>query len=114
MDSAPKERQAVARKFKELSDALYAKMTPAARAAHEERVAQHLAQVRLSMMRSARELSEAAFAAQLGSDQGSIAKLVKDVAEHLELLRTYVEGLGGRLEMRVVFPEHVVTLEIGK
>jgi len=103
----------MARKFKELSDAFYAKMTPERLAAHEERVALHLAWILLSMMRSAHELSEVAFAAKLGDDESSISLRVKEVDEYLGQLRSYVEGLGGRLEMRVVFPEHVVTLEVG-
>ena len=104
----------MARNFKELQDALYAKMTPERRAAHEKRVAEHLAKIRLSQMRSARELSQAALAEKLGKDQGSISRMEKQDDMNLSTLRRYVEGLGGELELRAVFPDQVMTLEVGE
>ena len=104
----------MARKFKELQDALYAKMTPSELAAHKLSLAKDLERVRLSQMRTMQGLSQAALAERLGTDQGSISRLEKQGDMYMSTLSSYVEGLGGRLEMLLVFPEQTVILEVGE
>ena len=104
----------MARNFKELEDKMLAKMTPERRAAYELRLARDLAQIRLSHMRKVRELSQVALAEKLGTDQGSISRLEKQGDMYLSTLRSYVEGVGGKLELRAVFPNQVMTLDVGE
>ncbi len=103
----------MARKFKILSDALDAKMTPAELAAYRARLARDIEQVRISQMRKARELSQVALAAKLGTDQGSISRMEKQGDMYLSTLRSYVEAAGGKLELHAVFPNQTMTLEVG-
>jgi len=104
----------MARKFKELSDALDAKMTPEQRTASKARLTANLARIELSQMRKARELSQVALAAKLGTDQGSISRMEKQGDMYLSTLRNYVEAAGGHLELHAVFPEQVITLEVSE
>jgi predicted transcriptional regulator len=104
----------MATNFKVLRDELHAKMTPAQLAARNASVARELAQIRLSQMRKVRELSQVALAEKLGTDQGSISRLEKQGDMYLSTLRSYVEGVGGKLELRAVFPGQIMTLDVGE
>ncbi len=104
----------MARKFREMPDALDKKLTPAQRAASSKRLAKSLAQIELSHMRKARDLSQVALAAKLGTDQGSISRMEKQGDMYLSTLRSYVEAVGGKLELRAVFPGQIMTLEVGE
>jgi DNA-binding XRE family transcriptional regulator len=103
----------MARNFSELEGKMLAKMTPARRAEYRERVAKDTAQIRLSEVRKTRKLSQAALAAKMGTDQGSISRIEKGGDLYLSTLRSYVESIGGRLEARVVFPDQTITLKVG-
>jgi DNA-binding XRE family transcriptional regulator len=102
----------MARNFKELQEKLYAKMTPEQRAEHEARLAKDIAKVRLNQLRQARELTQAALAAKLGTDQGSISRLEQQADFYISTLRNYIEGTGGHLEMLAVYPDHTVSLDV--
>jgi DNA-binding transcriptional regulator YiaG len=102
----------MAKNFRELEEKLFAKLTPEQRAESDRRVAQMVARVRLQQMRKARELSQVAIAEKLGTDQGSISRMEQQADMLLSTLRNYVEGAGGKLELRAVFPDQTMTLEV--
>ncbi len=104
----------MARNFKELQEKMDARRTPEERTAYKARLAKNIERIRLSQMRNAQEMSQVALAAKLGTDQGSISRIEKQGDMYLSTLRSYVEGLGGRLELLVSLPGQTVVLEIGE
>ena len=74
---------------------------------------QTLAEIGLYHLRVASELIESELAERLTLPGSTVASLdhVDDVL--LSTLRGYVEALGGRLELRAVFPDRTVTLLLG-
>lgn len=94
------------RKFSELR----AQMSPEQRARAEERTARMLAEMPLHELRRARRLSQEALAAALGARQSSISKLERRADMYVSTLRSYVEALGGELEIRARFPDGEVRI----
>src|SRR5499433_2246411 len=74
--------------------------------AEQLRVAARLAEIRESMRVTQEELARA-----LDVSQANVSRIENQVDIQLSTLRRYVEGLGGRLELAVVFPE--VTVRLG-
>ena len=105
---------AMARKYKELQDALEAKMTPEELAASNARTQAMLDEVRLAQMRRHRELTQVSLANRLGIDQGSVSRLEKQTDMHMSTLRDYIEAAGGRLEIQAVFPGETISLTFSK
>ncbi len=104
----------MARNFNELREKLYAKMTPEQRADHEASIAKEVAKIRLRNAREARKLTQAALAAKMGTDQGSISRMEQQGDFYVSTLRSYIEATGGRLEMQAVYPDHSVLLDVVK
>ena len=74
-------------------------------------VAAELARLPLAEMRKARLLTQNHLAELLQVNQGAISKLEKRSDMYLSTLRSYVEAMGGHLEIRAVFPNGEVLLE---
>jgi len=104
----------MARKFKELTDALDKKLTRKQRAESKARVVKKIEAYRLGEVRQARKLTQAALAATMGTDQGSISRMEQQGDFYVSTLRSYIEGTGGRLEMQAVYPDRCVTLDVVK
>ncbi len=104
----------MARNFNELREKLYAKMTPEQRAESDGRVAKMIERYRLNQLRQARKLTQAALAAKMGTDQGSISRMEQQGDFYVSTLRSYIEATGGRLEMQAVYPDHSVLLDVVK
>jgi len=104
----------MARKFKELSDALDAKLTPKQRAASKAWVETELEKIRLNEVRRARKMTQVALAKKLGIEQSAVSRIESQADVYLSTLRSYIEGTGGRLEVRAVYPDHTMTLEVGE
>jgi DNA-binding XRE family transcriptional regulator len=102
----------MARKFKELSDALDAKLTPQQRAQSKARYAQMLEQVRLSELRRHCKLTQVELAKTIGVDQGAISRIENQSDMSLRTLSNYIEGTGGRLEIRAVYPNESLTIDV--
>jgi DNA-binding transcriptional regulator YiaG len=83
------------RKFSELE----AKMSPERRARVAARVKAELALMPLHQLRQAREMTQTRLAEVLEMDQGNISKLEKRTDMYVSTLRSYVEAMGGALEM---------------
>jgi LPS O-antigen subunit length determinant protein (WzzB/FepE family) len=104
----------MARNFNELREKMYAKMTPEQRAKSDARVAKMIETYRLNQLRQARKLTQAALAAKMGTDQGSISRMEQQGDFYVSTLRSYIEATGGRLEMQAVYPDHSVLLDVVK
>jgi transcriptional regulator with XRE-family HTH domain len=68
------------------------------------------AEVRLNDLRRRRGLSQAALAEALEVSQPNVSRIERGDDLYLSTLARYVAALGGRLELRAVFPEETVTL----
>jgi DNA-binding XRE family transcriptional regulator len=87
------------RKFQELLD----EMPAARRKKIAKRVEQALAAMPLDELRRARKMTQVALAQTLGVNQGEVSKIEHRTDVYLSTLASYVEALGGRLEVRAVF-----------
>jgi DNA-binding XRE family transcriptional regulator len=77
----------------------------------KSRVAAELAKLPLAEMRRARQMTQNRLAEVLHVNQGAISKMEKRSDMYLSTLRSYVEAMGGQLEIRAVFPNGEVILE---
>lgn len=98
----------MARKFSELE----ARMSPEARAEVARRVRETLKEMPLQQLRNAREMTQTRLAELLEMDQGNVSKLEQRTDMYLSTLRSYVEALGGELEIRAVFPQGDVKIDL--
>jgi DNA-binding XRE family transcriptional regulator len=98
----------MARNFRELE----ARMSPERRARVAARVKKELALMPLHQLRNAREMTQTRLAEVLEMDQGNISKLEKRTDMYLSTLRSYVEAMGGVLEIRAVFPDGEVKIDL--
>ena len=57
-------------------------------------------------MRKALDLTQTALAERLNIGQDTVSRLERRTDMLLSTLQDYVQGLGGRLELNVEFPEH--------
>lgn len=98
----------MARNFRELE----AKMPPEAREEVARRVRKALAEMPLQQLRNARQLTQTRLAELLEMDQGNVSKLEQRTDMYLSTLRSYVEAMGGELEIRAVFPDGEVKIDL--
>jgi len=89
------------RNFQELLD----EMPAARRKKIAKGVQQALAAMPLEEVRRARQMTQVALAQILGVNQGEVSKIEHRTDVYLSTLAGYVEALGGRLEIRAVFPD---------
>jgi hypothetical protein len=97
----------MARNFKELQ----AKISPERRDRVERKVELALREMALDELRSARQLTQTGLANILGVDQGSISKLERRTDMYISTLRSYVEAMGGDLQIRAIFPDGEVQIK---
>jgi predicted XRE-type DNA-binding protein len=98
----------MARKFEELR----AKMSPERRARNAARAKAELANMPLNQIRNARQMTQTRLAELLEMDQGNISKLEQRTDMYLSTLRSYIEAMGGSLEIRAVFPDGDVKIDL--
>lgn len=98
----------MARNFKELE----AQMSPERRARVAARVKEELAQMPLHQVRNAQQMTQTRLAELLEMDQGNVSKLEQRTDMYLSTLRSYIEAMGGRLEVRAVFPDGDVEIDL--
>lgn len=91
---------------------LEAKMGPERVAAARARARKIIEEMPLQQLRNAREMTQARLAEMLEMDQGNISKLEKRTDMYLSTLRSYVEAMGGVLEIRAVFPDGEVKIDL--
>jgi len=96
----------MARRFKELLN----KMSPEARAEVERRVKASIEEMPLMELRAARELTQESIASVLGIKQAAVSRLERRADMYVSTLSKFVEAMGGKLEIRAVFPDGSVIL----
>jgi len=96
----------MARKFSELRE----KMPIDARVEAKKRAQATIAQMALDELREARHMTQVRMAELLETKQSNISALERRTDMYLSTLRSYVEALGGSLELRAVFPEGIVDI----
>jgi DNA-binding XRE family transcriptional regulator len=99
---------AMTSKFSDLTK----KMSAKDRAEIKARSAKLLAELPLEQLRSARSLTQANLAQLLGVNQSAVSKIEKRADMYLSTLRSYVEAMGGSLEIQAVFPEGAVRIGV--
>lgn len=67
--------------------------------------------VTLNQLREARSLTQANLASILGVNQGSVSKIEKRTDMYVSTLRSFIQAMGGRLQIKAVFPEGEVEIE---
>jgi len=85
-------------------------MTPEARKSAHELAQQKLAEMELAELREALEIRQEDLAKELRVTQATISRLERRPNVLLESLAKYIEGLGGKLELRAVLPDRTVLL----
>ena len=104
----------MAKKFADL----IAKMPPEARAEIEAYKQAYRAEMALQELRQARQKSQEAIAKTLGGNQASVSKMERRADMYVSTLRSYIEAMGGELEIIASFPDGKVKInqfeEIGR
>ena len=89
------------RRFSELA----AKMSPANRAKAKAMTEQMLREMPLQELRRARELSQVRLAELMDMSQSEISKIERRTDVYVSTLRSYIEAMGGELEIIARFPD---------
>jgi DNA-binding Xre family transcriptional regulator len=67
----------------------------------------------LAELRQSRKITQVQLADALGISQGNVSRLETRSDVYLSTLRSYVEALGGHLELAAVFPDERVPVALG-
>jgi DNA-binding XRE family transcriptional regulator len=67
--------------------------------------------ITLNQLREARSLTQANLANVLGINQGSVSKMEKRTDMYVSTLRSFIQAMGGQLQIKAVFPEGEVQIE---
>lgn len=84
---------------------LQAKMSPESRARSEAKAERLIKEMALDELRAARALTQEHLSTILGVQQSAVSKLERRADMYVSTLRHVIEAMGGRLEIRAVFPE---------
>jgi len=90
----------MAKSFKQLRD----KMSPVSQKRAEVKAQQMLAQIPLSELQRARSLSQEIMVETLLMKQASISKMERRTDMYISTLRSYIEAMGGQLDIIARFP----------
>ena len=96
----------MAKKFQNLAE----KMSPQAQARAKLRTKAMLAEMPLVELRHARTMSQENIAVLLKVKQSSVSKLEKRTDMYISSLRSYIEAMGGELDIVARFPEGEVRI----
>jgi len=87
------------------------KFSPEVEAEIKAWVEAEIAKMPIAEVRQARQMTQVRLAEVLGVNQGAISKLEKRSDMYLSTLRSYIEAMGGQLEIRAVFPDGEIMIE---
>jgi DNA-binding XRE family transcriptional regulator len=90
----------MARKFKELE----ARMSRESISRSDARYAELKAEMALEELRDAMRMTQQQLAQTLNVDQSAISKLERRTDMYVSTLERFIEAMGGRLEIRAIFP----------
>lgn len=91
----------MAKSFKNLTS----QMSPVAKQAVEEKVEALKSDMPLQELRQARKLSQEQLAEKLHLKQANISRLERRTDMYISTLRSYIEAMGGELDIIAKFPE---------
>ena len=91
----------MAKKFGELRE----KMAPAAKERSDQEFRRMIEEMPLNKLRNARNLTQQSLARALNVNQSEISKIENRADVYVSTLASYVEAMGGRLEIRAVFQD---------
>jgi DNA-binding Xre family transcriptional regulator len=92
-------------------ETLQARMSPERREANRRAAVQMLAAMPLDELRSARNFTQTHLAQLLNITQASVSKMEKRTDMYVSTLRSFVQAMGGELEIKAVFSEGSVRIE---
>ena len=97
----------MAKPYKELR----AKMSAGAQKRSETRANLLMQEMPLYELRQARQLSQEQLARELHVGQGNVSKIERRTDVYISTLRSYVEAMGGELEITAKFPQGAVKIK---
>ncbi len=85
---------------------------PEREASIQERIARESARIKytLAQLRTARRYTQTQLAETLNVPQNAVSKVEHRTDVYLSTLRSYIEAMGGRLEIRALFPDAEVVI----
>ena len=96
----------MSKNFKELQ----AKMSPGRRARNEAAAAKMIDEMALDELREARDLTQEQLARLLHVNQAAVSKMERRADMYITTLQGVIKAMGGRLEIRAIFPNGVVSI----
>ena len=96
----------MAKNFKELQ----AKMSPERRVRNEAAASKMIEEMALDELREARDLTQEQLARLLHVNQAAVSKMERRADMYITTLQGVIKAMGGRLEIRAVFPNGVVRI----
>ncbi len=92
-------------------ETLRATMSPERREANRLAAQQTMAEMPLEELRSARNITQTHLASLLQITQASVSKMEKRTDMYVSTLRSFVQAMGGELEIRAIFPDGTVKID---
>lgn len=65
----------------------------------------------LNQLREARNLTQTNLANVLGINQGSVSKMEKRTDMYVSTLRSFIQAMGGQLQIKAVFPDGEIEID---
>jgi transcriptional regulator with XRE-family HTH domain len=90
---------------------LRTKMTPERREANRRAAQQLIEAMPLEELREARNITQTHLASLLQITQASVSKMEKRTDMYVSTLRSFVQAMGGELEIRAIFPEGTIRID---
>ncbi len=92
-------------------ETLRTKMSPERRDANRRAAERMLASMPLDELRSARNITQTHLAQLLNITQASVSKMEKRADMYVSTLRSFIQAMGGELEIKAIFPEGSVRID---
>jgi DNA-binding XRE family transcriptional regulator len=92
-------------------ETLRARMSVERRDANRGAAEQLLASMPLDELRNARNITQTHLAQLLNITQASVSKMEKRTDMYVSTLRSFIQAMGGELEIKAVFPEGAVRID---
>lgn len=77
----------------------------------QKRFEEEVRKLSLHQVREARSLTQVSLANVLQVNQGTVSKLERRTDMYVSTLRSYIEAMGGELQIKAVFPDGEVEIE---
>ncbi|MEX1046171.1 MAG: helix-turn-helix transcriptional regulator [Actinomycetota bacterium] len=73
---------------------------------------QMLAAIALGELRESKAVTQRELAEKIGVTQANVSRIEHEDDVHISTLQSYIEALGGKLQIRAVFPDEVVDVHL--